>query len=163
EESMQQLAAIVEHSNDAIMAVRPGGEIIAWNPAAESLYGYSAEEAIGQNILVTVPPDRQEEAKSLIQRSDGGEGIQNVETAGRRAEGREGRAAVIAEAVPVLDSSLEFEVVVRNLVGLTVPNLSDWGAIHMAHPEGGIRLLAVGHSDSSKEEHAWELDRTYPA
>src|SRR5438132_5343905 len=87
EESMQRLAAIVEHSNDAIMAVRPGGEIIAWNPAAERLYGYSAEEAIGQNILMTVPPDRQAEAKTLIRPSDGGEGIQNFETVRRRKDG----------------------------------------------------------------------------
>lgn len=218
QESSERLTAIVEHSNDAIMAVGPSGEIVAWNPAAERLYGYSAEEAIGQSILMTVPEDRQEESKSLISQANAGEGVQNFQsvrirkdgsrfdialtlsplrdgdgtligTAGIarditvqkeaererlrlleneraarwRAEELERRATFIAEAMPVLDSSLEFEVVVRNLVRLTVPNLADWCTIHMAEPDGSIRLLAVGHSDQAKEELARELDRRYPA
>jgi PAS domain S-box-containing protein len=217
EESVQRLAAIVEHSNDAVVAVMAGGEIMAWNPAAERLYGYTAEEAIGQNISITVPPDRLDEVESLVSAADAGSGVQNYETvrmrkdgslfdisltlsplrdqngaligtagivrdvsvqkeaererlrlldneraARRRAEELERRATFIAEAAPVLDSSLDFEVVVRNLVKLAVPNLADWCAIHMAGPEESIELLAVGHSDPSKEQLAWELDRRYP-
>ena len=62
EESVEQLAAIVEHSNDAIIAVKPGGEVVAWSPGAERLYGYPAEEALGRHVSFTVPPHLKEEA-----------------------------------------------------------------------------------------------------
>src|SRR4029079_7282066 len=68
--------------------------------------------------------------------------LENERAARRRAEELERRATFLAEAVPVLDSSLEFEVVVRRLVRLTVPTLADWATIHFADPDGSMRLLA---------------------
>ena len=50
EQSMQRLAAIIENSNDAIIAVKPGGEVIAWNPGAERLLGYTTGEALGTHF-----------------------------------------------------------------------------------------------------------------
>ena len=74
EQELERLAAIVEYSNDAIVAVRPGGEVIAWNPGAERLYGYSAEEAIGRHIGFTVPPHLKAESADLVQARGRGRG-----------------------------------------------------------------------------------------
>ena len=58
QEINERFAAIVEHSDDAIIAKRLDGTITSWNAAAERLYGYSAKEAIGQPISIIVPPER---------------------------------------------------------------------------------------------------------
>src|SRR5690606_4345245 len=51
------LASIVEGSDDAIIAKDLDGVIIVWNPAAERIFGYSAEEALGRNIEMLIPED----------------------------------------------------------------------------------------------------------
>ena len=57
EETVRRLAAIVEHSNDAILATDLRGTIVAWNPGAERLYGWTAAEIIGRHISTTAPED----------------------------------------------------------------------------------------------------------
>jgi len=195
-QSAERLAAIVEHSNDAMLAVRPGGEVFAWNPGAERLYGYTAEEAIGRHISFTVPPHYKDESAELVRRADRGETVQNYQTQRQRRDGtlvdvaltlsplsdpdgaligtaaiirditqqkrEERRAAFISDAVQVLDGSLDFEVVVRNLVRLVVPRLADWCAIHVPEPPDSIRLIAVRHSNPELEQRAWELEERYP-
>ncbi len=58
QDATSRLAAIVEGSEDAIIAYSLDGVLTDWNQAATRLYGYSAEEAIGHNLLITVPPSR---------------------------------------------------------------------------------------------------------
>ncbi len=57
EEKMQQLASIVESSNDAIVAMELDGSVTSWNPAAEKIYGYAAGEILGKLILHLIPPE----------------------------------------------------------------------------------------------------------
>src|SRR5208283_1142104 len=75
------LAAIVQSSHDAIVSKDKDGTILTWNPAAEALYGYTAEEAIGQHISFIVPPERRaNELQDIMAHLRTSEGIQRVET-----------------------------------------------------------------------------------
>jgi PAS domain S-box-containing protein len=57
-------ATIVASSNDAILSCAADSSILSWNHGAEALYGYPADEAIGQPISFVVPDDRKEESKA---------------------------------------------------------------------------------------------------
>lgn len=61
-----QLAMIVESSDDAIVSLNLDGTIQSWNEGAKKIYGYSAAETIGQNIKMLVPPDSQQEIADII-------------------------------------------------------------------------------------------------
>jgi len=76
----RQLAAIVESTDDAIVGLDLAGTITSWNRAAEDLYGYAASEAIGRSVRLVLPPDRQEEEFSLLERVKAGERIVSFET-----------------------------------------------------------------------------------
>jgi PAS domain S-box-containing protein len=59
--STREMAAVVEYSCDAIYSSRPDGTITTWNRAAENLYGYTAEEAVGSPVANLAPPERRDE------------------------------------------------------------------------------------------------------
>ncbi|HZO60307.1 MAG TPA: PAS domain S-box protein [Solirubrobacterales bacterium] len=217
EESARRLAAIVEHSSDAVVGVGVDGRIVAWNPGAERLYGWSAAEAIGMSIADTAPPDQRDETEYLVRRLMSGEAITNHRTqrmrkdgelvdvaltlspirdeggdvigmagiirdiseeleierervrlleqetkARRRAEELERRASFLVEIHTALDSSLDYEVVLRRLARITVPRIADWCAIHMKGDDGAPRRLAVAHNDPKRERFAWDLEDRYP-
>ena len=88
EETRVRLAAIVESTDDAIMSKTPEGVITSWNHGAEKIFGYSAQEAIGQPMLMLFPPDRtREEAEILIQIGKG-KSIDHFETVRVRKDGK---------------------------------------------------------------------------
>lgn len=67
EEERARLASIVESNEDAIISTTFSGRVISWNPGAELLYGYSAEEALGKHVSFIFPSKKPEEVKSLIE------------------------------------------------------------------------------------------------
>jgi PAS domain S-box-containing protein len=83
-----RLAAIVRSSADAIVGETAEGIITDWNPAAERLYGYAADEAIGQSLTLLAPPERRAEVEALLARVVGGESIEHLETVRRTRSGR---------------------------------------------------------------------------
>jgi PAS domain S-box-containing protein len=85
--SLEEKASIIQHSNDAILGKTLDGVISSWNPAAERLYGYSAEEIVGQHISSLAPPDRKEEMEALLQRIREGQSIEPFETVRVRKDG----------------------------------------------------------------------------
>ncbi|HEX2924596.1 MAG TPA: PAS domain S-box protein, partial [Chloroflexota bacterium] len=87
DQARSYLAAIVESSEDAIIGLTMGGLITSWNPAAERLYGYCAEEAMGRPISILVPSGRANELEPLLERLGRGEGIQHYETVRVRKDG----------------------------------------------------------------------------
>lgn len=82
-----RLGAVVEFSDDAIIAFDTHGGIVAWNPGAERSYGYSRADAMGRSVSMLVPPQRHAEAEHLHARvMEEGETVR-VETLRRRADG----------------------------------------------------------------------------
>ena len=75
-----QYAAIVESSDDAIIAKTLDGVISAWNAAAERMFGYTQHEAIGQPITMIVPPDLHDEEHEILRRVRAGERVEHYET-----------------------------------------------------------------------------------
>lgn len=89
DENLQQhFAAIVEGSDDAIMAKDLGSIILSWNPAAERMFGYRSEEVLGRSITLIIPEDRQHEEVDFIKRLRRGERIQHFETVRRKKNGQ---------------------------------------------------------------------------
>jgi PAS domain S-box-containing protein len=80
EEIRLRYAAIVESSDDAIIAKTLEGVISAWNAAAERMFGYTEHEAIGQPITMIIPPVLHEEEYEILRRLRAGERIDHYET-----------------------------------------------------------------------------------
>ena len=81
------LAAVVESSDDAIVAKTLDGTVTAWNPGAERMYGYHADEAIGRNISLITPPAERAELAGIMLRIGRGERIEHHETRRIRKDG----------------------------------------------------------------------------
>jgi two-component system, chemotaxis family, CheB/CheR fusion protein len=62
----QRMEAIVESSDDAIIAITLEGVVTSWNPAAERLFGYTTEEIIGKSAETVTPEDRPDEMKDIL-------------------------------------------------------------------------------------------------
>src|ERR1700746_559820 len=87
EQAIRLLAAIVESSHDAIVSKSLNGVITSWNKAAERLFGYSAEEAVGQNITLIIPPERRHEERTIVEQLTRGERVDNFETVRMHKDG----------------------------------------------------------------------------
>lgn len=83
----QRLAAIVESSNDAIVSKDLKGTIQSWNKAAERIFGYTAEEAVGQSITLVIPEDLHEQEPEILRRIAAGERVDGFETVRKRKDG----------------------------------------------------------------------------
>jgi len=99
----QQLAAVVQSSDDAILSVDLDGIIATWNNGAEQLFGYAAEEIIGKSVTVLIPADRQEKEPKILERIGRGEHVQHYETVRLR---KDGHLVVVSLTVsPIADNS----------------------------------------------------------
>ena len=90
QESIKQLAAIVEGSEDAIISMTLDGIITSWNKAAETIYGYTEAETIGQHSKsLYVPAEHADEVSDLLERIVRGERIVHYEAIRRRKSGED--------------------------------------------------------------------------
>jgi PAS domain S-box-containing protein len=103
-----RLAAIVDSSNDAIIGKTLDGVITSWNEGARRIFGYSAEEIIGQPISRLAPADRENEEPQILEKLARGKRIETFDTVRMRKNGHQLHVSVTIS--PVHDS-------VGNLVG----------------------------------------------
>src|SRR5262244_3389025 len=87
EEALTRVAAIVETSEDAIYSKDVEGRVNSWNRGAEKMFGYSANEMIGQPISVLSPPERKGEVDEMLELLRRGESVDHFETVRVRKDG----------------------------------------------------------------------------
>ena len=80
--------AIVESSDDAIIAKTLDGVVSSWNQGAQRLFGYAAHEMIGQPITRLLPPGREDEEQQILRRIRAGDAVRHFETVRRHRDGR---------------------------------------------------------------------------
>jgi PAS domain S-box-containing protein len=102
-DAARRLAAIVASSDDAIIGVALDGTITAWNHAAERMYGYRPDEAIGRSIRLVVPKERQLEESEIFERIMQGDRVEHFETTRCRKDGT--RFPVSLSMSPIRDST----------------------------------------------------------
>jgi PAS domain S-box-containing protein len=101
DEAIYQLAAIVESSDDAIISMMVDGTIVSWNRGAERLYGYTAEEVVGEPISMIIPLDLRDEAAELLDGIREGRRVEHYETVRIRKDGT--RVDVSVSYSPIVD------------------------------------------------------------
>ena len=84
---LSRLAAIVASSDDAIIAKTLDGIVTDWNRGAEQIFGYGADEMLGQTVALLLPPDRPDEERDILARIRKGERSEHFETRRRRKDG----------------------------------------------------------------------------
>src|SRR5688572_19278200 len=93
------LEAIIESADDAIISKTLDGIITSWNKAAEEIFGYTAEEAIGHSILMLIPKDLQDEEKMILSKIRSGERIDHYETTRLTKDGRKIRVSLAVSPI----------------------------------------------------------------
>ena len=102
-DELRRLASIVESSQDAVIGTDLEGKIVSWNPAAERLYGYASDEALGQPDSLLVPTDRADVDSEILVKLIDGKTICNYDTLHVAKDGR--RIHVSLSASPINDAA----------------------------------------------------------
>jgi PAS domain S-box-containing protein len=144
------LAAIVDSSDDAIVSKRLDGTITSWNRGAERLFGYSADEAIGQHITLVVPPDRRQEEVGILEKLRRGERVDHFETVRLRKNGT--RFDVSLTISPVKDPT-------GRLVGASkvARDISERKRAEQTHKEAELSARLLQVQDEERRRIAREL------
>jgi PAS domain S-box-containing protein len=144
----------IVHPDDAERAAQEAAAIFASGKGGISRFRWKAKD--GRVIWV--------EAQSVVVCDDsetpiGMRGVTMDITERKRAEDAQ---RFLAEASGLLASSLDYETTLASVAKLAVPNLADWCVVHVDGESGGLRQLAVVHTDPVKEEQARVLQSRYP-
>ena len=137
-------AARVGDSVDAVVAKDVEGVIISWNPGAEAIFGYSAEEMVGTSIRRIIPPERQAEEDDIVTRILQGEFVRHYETVRQRKDGRQIHVSVSIS--PVRDAG-------GRIVGATKV-ARDISERHQAAEELRASFKEIADLKAALDEHA---------
>ncbi len=150
------LASIVESSDDAIISKDMNGIITSWNRGASAIYGYSAGEMIGRPISILSPPERQNEAREILDRIGRGEHIDHFRSVRRRKDGkpihvsisvspvRDANGEIVGASKIARDITVQFEserevAVQREWLQVTLKSIGD--AVVTADTAGAVSYL----------------------
>src|SRR5208282_10286 len=161
----REMAAIVEYSRDAIFSTHPDGAIASWNRAAEHLYGYTAEEAVGLPITRLAPPERRDEVERNLEILNRGGHVASYRTERIRRDGtrwpvllsvsplRNARGEIVGASAIARDISAEKqseEAIRRSEKLATAGRLAASIAHEINNPlEAVINLLYLARHDST--------------
>jgi len=88
DQARRQLASIVESSDDPIISMDINGVIVSWNPGAQRVFGYAAEDVVGKSIAIIIPAYLHDEEPRILARIRRGERVEHYETIRRHKDGR---------------------------------------------------------------------------
>ncbi|HVF74920.1 MAG TPA: EAL domain-containing protein [Acidimicrobiales bacterium] len=106
EQGLRRLAAIVEHSNDAILSLDLDGNVLSWNSAAERTFGFEADAMIGRSVQAIIPPERAHELDYVLSEVRRGRSVEHLETVQLRSDGRKLDASITASPTRDADGTL---------------------------------------------------------
>jgi PAS domain S-box-containing protein len=106
EDDLSRLAAVVESSYDAIIGLTPAGIILTWNRGAERIFGYSAEEAIGQSILFLSPPNLPVESPTFLEKVGRADVVEHFETIRAKKDGTHIQIALTLSSIKNSDGQV---------------------------------------------------------
>lgn len=170
-ESLQQhLAAIVESSDDAIITKGLDSVIRSWNPGAQRLFGYSAEEAVGRPITMIFPANRMDEEADFIARLSRGERIAHFQTIRKRKDGtlvpvsltvspvRDADGNIVGVSKIARDITLQREAEERQRLLLSEMRHRVGNSFAVA---GGLLAISARHANSVQELVVLMRERLY--
>jgi len=99
EAALGRFEAIVESANDAIIGFDRTGTITSWNPAAERMFGYSEETALGKSLDILLPPDREHESAKALSAQARSRAISDLETMRVAKDGRRIEVSITISAI----------------------------------------------------------------
>lgn len=103
EEELDYLKSIVEHTEDAMVSIGLDGTILTWNPGAKRIYGYTAQEAVGNSVAMLIPPYNTDEISLILAWIKSGERVTHYETLRRRKD--KSLVSVSLSVSPIKDSA----------------------------------------------------------
>jgi PAS domain S-box-containing protein len=140
EELRGRFAAVVESSQDAVVTQTLDGIVTTWNPAAERMFGYRAEEAIGRAMTLLLAPESPESDHPMLLRLGRGEQVDPYETVIRR---KDGEAANISLSVsPIRDANARIvgaSIIARDITRQKLAEeamLEHTGVLELLHSAG---------------------------
>lgn len=144
QEQVERLARIVESANDAVISLNLDGTVQTWNPGAERLYGFGAEEAVDSSVLKIVPADRVDEFHGLLAAVVSGEIVNRYETCRLSKSGIQ--IPVLLTVSPIRDRS--GQVIGVSEIGLDLTETKNaellQEKLRQAHKLEGLGRLAGG-------------------
>ena len=102
EQALGWLEAIIESADDAIISKTLDGTLTSWNKAAEHIFGYTSDEAVGRSVLMLIPSDLQQEETMILSKIRSGQRIEHYQTVRVAKDGR--RIDVSLTVSPIKDS-----------------------------------------------------------
>ena len=150
EEANAYLAAIVRSSGDAIIGTSPDGTIGSWNPTAERMFGYTAEEAVGRPISLLAAPDRYAEQREIISRLRSG-GAVTLETVRVAKDGR--AVNVILNAAPIMEAPGHMVGISATLTDISERKRAEEQRERLRARESVVRAEAAERRRISRELH----------
>jgi PAS domain S-box-containing protein len=115
DEAIARLAAVITSSEDAIISNSLDADILTWNHAAEKLFGWREEEAVGQPVAILIPPDRLHEMKALSRKLKSGEAIRQFQTVRRRKDGSSVGVSLTLSPILVNGEPVAVSAIVRDI------------------------------------------------
>jgi PAS domain S-box-containing protein len=106
EENALPLNAMIQSADDAIIGKTVAGVVQTWNPGAERLYGYSAAEMIGREMVLLLPPDRPDEEAHILERIACGDRVEHFNTVRLRKDGRLVHVSVAISPIMAKDGTV---------------------------------------------------------